>query len=171
MHDAFNQLLQQDRQINFDVTDDTVCTACLGSIQFADSYVDDVCEQLKKEDYRTDSCCLTCTLPVSVLLRDHLLKVHTVNTLMEKYADQDYTLDLVKTYKDVNVRDPKDFFKYLFGMKLKDKTGLHLDAEGALLMNVVISHESTSKDHLFLAELKEPLLHMRTVRQKVKCEY
>lgn len=144
-----------------------VCSACLGSIQFADSYVDDVCQQLKKEDYKTDSCCLTCTLPVSILLRDHLLKVHVMNTLVEKYADQEYTSDLVRLYKDVNVRDPKDFFKYLFGMKLKEKTGLYLDAEGALVMTVVISHEPTAKDHLFLAELKEPLLKMRTVRQKV----
>lgn len=90
-----------------------------------------------------------------------------MNTLVEKYADQDYASDLVKRYKEVAVRDPKDFFKYLFGMKLKEKTGLHLDAEGALVMTVVISHEPTAKDHLFLAELKEPLLKMRTVRQKV----
>lgn len=90
-----------------------------------------------------------------------------MNTLVEKYADQDYTSDLVKRYKEVAVRDPKDFFKYLFGMKLKEKTGFHLDAEGALVMTVVISHEPTAKDHLFLAELKEPLLKMRTVRQKV----
>ncbi|CAO0792149.1 unnamed protein product [Mucor circinelloides] len=89
-----------------------------------------------------------------------------MNTLVEKYADQDYASDLVKRYKEVAVRDPKDFFKYLFGMKLKEKTGLHLDAEGALVMTVVISHEPTAKDHLFLAELKEPLLKMRTVRQK-----
>ncbi|KAL7309745.1 hypothetical protein PS15m_010590 [Mucor circinelloides] len=166
LHDAFNQLLYQDRQLNFSVDADAVCSACLGSIQFADSYVNDVCEQLKKEDYKTDSCCLTCTLPVSILLRDHLLKVHIMNTLVEKYADQDYTSDLVKRYKEVAVRDPKDFFKYLFGMKLKEKTGFHLDAEGALVMTVVISHEPTAKDHLFLAELKEPLLKMRTVRQK-----
>ncbi|CAO0792148.1 unnamed protein product [Mucor circinelloides] len=166
LHDAFNQLLYQDRQLNFSVDADAVCSACLGSIQFADSYVNDVCEQLKKEDYKTDSCCLTCTLPVSILLRDHLLKVHIMNTLVEKYADQDYASDLVKRYKEVAVRDPKDFFKYLFGMKLKEKTGLHLDAEGALVMTVVISHEPTAKDHLFLAELKEPLLKMRTVRQK-----
>lgn len=147
--------------------ENAVCSACLGSIQFADSYVDSVCEQLKKEDYKTDSCCLTCTLPVSILLRDHLLKVHVINTLTQAFADQEYTADLVRLYKDVNVRDPKDFFKYLFGMKLKEKTGLHLDADGALVMTVVIRHEPTAKDHLFLAELKEPLLNMRTVRQKV----
>jgi len=83
---------------------------------------------------------------------------------------QEYASDLVRLYKDVNVRDPKDFFKYLFGMKLKEKTGLHLDADGALLMTVIISHEPTAKDHLFLAELKEPLLKMRTVRQKVRAD-
>ncbi|GAN09896.1 pseudouridylate synthase 10 [Mucor ambiguus] len=166
LHDAFNQLLYQDRQLNYNVDENAVCSACLGSIQYADSYVDNVCEQLKKEDYKTNSCCLTCTLPVSILLRDHLLKVHVMNTLVELYADQEYTSDLVRLYKDVNVRDPKDFFKYLFGMKLKEKTGFHLDADGALLMTVVISHEPTAKDHLFLAELKEPLLKMRTVRQK-----
>ncbi|KAL9551899.1 hypothetical protein MBANPS3_004036 [Mucor bainieri] len=166
LRDAFNQLLYQDRQIKYNVDENAVCSACLGSIQYADSYVDSVCEQLKKEDYKTDSCCLTCTLPVSILLRDHLLKVHVMSTLAEVYADREYTSDLVRLYKDVNVRDPKDFFKYLFGMKLKEKTGLHLDADGALVMTVVISHEPTAKDHLFLAELKEPLLKMRTVRQK-----
>ncbi|KAK4513766.1 uncharacterized protein ATC70_005772 [Mucor velutinosus] len=166
LRDAFNQLLYQDRQLSYSVNGNAVCSACLGSIQFADSYVDSVCEQLKKEDYKTDSCCLTCTLPVSILLRDHLLKVHVMNTLVEVYMGQEYASDLVRLYKDVNVRDPKDFFKYLFGMKLKEKTGLHLDADGALLMTVIISHEPTAKDHLFLAELKEPLLKMRTVRQK-----
>jgi tRNA pseudouridine synthase 10 len=33
-------------------------------------------------------------------------------------------------------------------------------------MTVVVGHEPSSKEHLFLTELKEPLLNVRTVRQK-----
>jgi tRNA pseudouridine synthase 10 len=158
----------EDRQRSLSPFDaNSVCTACLGSIQFADSFVDDVCEKLKKEDYKVDSCCLTCTLPVSILPRDHLLKVHAINTLLTQYADQEYTQDLVRIWRDMNVRDPKDFFKYLFGIKLKEKSGLHLDADASLRMTVVIGHEATCKEHLFLTRLKEPLLNVRTIRQKV----
>ncbi|KAI8638371.1 hypothetical protein BD408DRAFT_373500 [Parasitella parasitica] len=166
LHDAFNQLLYQDRQVHFDVADGAVCTACLGSVQCADAYVDKVCKELNKEDYKTDSCCLTCTLPVGMLLREHLLKIHISNTLVEKYADENYTSDLVRLYKNTTPRDAKDCFKYLFGLKLQEKTGFDLDAEGALLMTVVLGHEATSKDHLFLTELSKPLLNLRTVRQK-----
>jgi tRNA pseudouridine synthase 10 len=139
-----------------------ICTACLGSIQYADSFVDDVCQKLEKEDYKIDSVCLTCTLPVSILPRDHLLKVHVKNILTEESQT-----DLVRIWSDLNVRDPKDFFKYIFGIKLKQKTGLLLDSNAPLRMTVVIGHEPSVKEHLFLAELKEPLLNIKTVRQKV----
>lgn len=144
-----------------------VCTACLGSIQHADSFVDDVCEKLAKEDYKADSVCLTCTLPVSILPRDHLMKVHVLNTLAAENED-----DLVRIWGgDKDVRDPKDFFKYLFGMGLKAKTGLILDIDAPLRMNVVVGHEPSSKEHLFLAALKEPLLNVRSIRQKVRQKY
>lgn len=139
----------------------TICTACLGSIQFADSFVDDVCSKLAKEDYKVDSVCLTCTLPVSILPRDHLLKVHVKNILNAEGQQE-----LVRIWSDFAVRDPKDFFKYLFGMALKTKTGLLLDVDASLRMTVVVGHEPSSKEHLFLTELKEPLLNVRTVRQK-----
>lgn len=141
-----------------------ICTACLGAIQHADSFVDDVCERLAQEDYKADSVCLTCTLPVSILSRDHLLKVHVLNTLTAENE-----LDLVRIWGgDKDVRDPKDFFKYLFGIGLKEKTNLMLDIDAPLRMNVVVGHEPTSKEHLFLTALKEPLLNVRTMRQKVK---
>lgn len=140
---------------------DTICAACLGSIQFADSFVDDVCAKLAQEDYKVDSVCLTCTLPVSILARDHLMKVHVKNVLNAEGHTK-----LAQTWSDLAVRDPKDFFKYLFGMKLKEKTGLLLDVDASLRMTVVIGHEPTSKEHMFLTELKEPLLNIRTVRQK-----
>lgn len=139
----------------------TICTACLGSIQFADSFVDDVCIRLAQEDYKVDSVCLTCTLPVSILPRDHLMKVHVKNVLTAEGQSK-----IVRTWSDLAVRDPKDFFKYLFGMKLKEKTGLLLDADASLRMTVIIGHEPTSKEHMFLTELKEPLLNVRSVRQK-----
>lgn len=143
-------------------TTDTICAACLGSIQFADSFVDDVCTRLAEEDYKVDSVCLTCTLPVSILPRDHLMKVHVKNVLNA----EGHTTKLAQTWSDLAVRDPKDFFKYLFGMKLKEKTGLLLDVDASLRMTVIIGHEPTSKEHMFLTELKEPLLNVRTVRQK-----
>ncbi|KAG2201278.1 hypothetical protein INT47_006781 [Mucor saturninus] len=139
-----------------------ICTACLGAIQYADSFVDDVCERLAKEDYKADSVCLTCTLPVSILSRDHLMKVHVLNTLAAQNE-----VDLVRIWGgDKDVRDPKDFFKYLFGLGLTKKTHLMLDSDAPLRMNVVVGHEPTSKEHLFLTELKEPLLNVRTMRQK-----
>jgi tRNA pseudouridine synthase 10 len=142
--------------------ENSICTACLGSIQYADSFVDDVCQKLEKEDYKVDSICLTCTLPVSILPRDHLLKVHVKNVLTSVGQT-----DLVHVWDDMAIRDPKDFFKYLFGISLKQKTGLFLDTDASLRMTVVIGHEPTSKEHLFLARLREPLLHIKTVRQKV----
>ncbi|KAI9484035.1 MAG: hypothetical protein EXX96DRAFT_162560 [Benjaminiella poitrasii] len=158
--------MQDDRKRQLEWLDNSICTACLGSIQFAESYVNDVHERLKEEDYKVDSCNLNCTLPVSILHRDHLLKAHVSNTLQQKYADQEYIADLVRIYKNINTRDPKDFFKYLFGLKLKEETGLQLETEAPLRMTVVIGHESTCKEHMFLTKLKEPLLNMRTVRQK-----
>lgn len=142
----------------------SVCTACLGSIQYAESFVEDVVEKLKKEDYKTDSVCITCTLPVSVLPRDHLLKVHVMNRLRDQNRE-----DLFRVWKtEKDVRDPKDFFKYLFGLGLREKTGLSLDTDAAFKMNVVVGHEATAKEHMFLTELKEPLLNIRSIRQKVK---
>lgn len=140
-----------------------ICTACLGSIQYADTFVEDVCQQLAQQDYKTDSVCITCTLPVSILSRDHLLKVHVTNTLIK----EGHT-DLVRVWEaDKDVRDPKDFFKYLFGMGLRQKTGLSLDTDALFRMNVVVGHEPSSKEHMFLTALKEPLLNIRSIRQKV----
>ncbi|KAI9256115.1 hypothetical protein EDC94DRAFT_650501 [Helicostylum pulchrum] len=139
-----------------------ICTACLGSIQYADTFVEDVCQQLAQQDYKTDSVCITCTLPVSILSRDHLLKVHVTNTLIK----ENHT-DLVRVWEaDKDVRDPKDFFKYLFGLGLRQKTGLSLDTDALFRMNVVVGHEPSSKEHMFLTALKEPLLNIRSIRQK-----
>ncbi|KAI7903497.1 uncharacterized protein BX663DRAFT_453015 [Cokeromyces recurvatus] len=166
LYNTLNQLLQTDRQRQLEDVNNLVCTACLGSIQFAESYVDKVHERLKKEDYKVNSCNLSCTLPISILHRDHLLKAHVLNVLMQKYADQDYTATLASIYKNMDVRDPKDFFKYLFGLKLKERTGLQLETNASLRMTVVVDHESTCKEHMFLTQLKEPLLNIRTIRQK-----
>lgn len=131
----------------------------MGSIQFAESFVDDLCVKLQQEDYKVDSIFLSCTLPVSILSRDHLLKVHVSNTLAE---------NLVSTWKGIDTRDPKDFFKYLFGLKLTEKTGLSLEVDSPFRVNVVIGHQPTAKEHMYLTQLKEPLLKIRTVRQKVR---
>lgn len=139
-----------------------ICTACLGSIQHADSFVDEVCEKLAAEDYKVDSINLTSTLPVGILARDHLLKVHVKDILTKEGKH-----DLVRIWSDTKTSDPKDHFKYILGIKLKERTGLLLDADAPFRITVVIGHESTSKEHLFLARLKEPLLVIRQIRQKV----
>ncbi|KAI8990896.1 hypothetical protein BDF20DRAFT_841383 [Mycotypha africana] len=167
LQSALNDIsLKNSVQKRYDISTDLICTACLGSIQLAETYVDEVYEKLKEQNYKVDSCSLNCTLPISILTRDHLLKAHIVNTLQEQHKDQPFTADVLRALEDTNVRDPKDFFKYLFGLKLKERTGLELDTDGPLRMTVVIDHKPTSKDHLFMTKLKEPLLKIRTIRQK-----
>ncbi|KAI8369818.1 hypothetical protein EDC96DRAFT_478627 [Choanephora cucurbitarum] len=163
-HSAICSILETERQKTFEFDDKRTCSACVGSVQFAESFADPVAARIREEDYQVDSSALFCTLPISVLHRDHFLKLHAVNTLL---ADpKEYTADLIRLWKEMIPRDPKDFFRYVLASKLKEKINFVLDADSPLRMTVVIAHEPSSKEHMFLTQLKRPLLNVRTIRHK-----
>jgi tRNA pseudouridine synthase 10 len=124
--------------------------------------VDDVYKRLKAEEYETVDVCMSCTMPIGMLTRDTLLRFHANEILKQQGQEA-----IINEWKEIAVRDPKDFFKYLFGLKWKEVTGLgEIKGEAPLRMTVVINHEPSAKEHMFLSQVKEPTLRVRTIRQK-----
>ncbi|KAF7721127.1 putative tRNA pseudouridine synthase Pus10 [Apophysomyces ossiformis] len=134
------------------------CTACLGALQYADTaaFLDPVCERLEKENYESGYVNLTCTIPISVMHRDHLLSIYVCDQLDEEAKCQ---------WKNHAVRDPKDPFKAIWGEKLTERSGLKIDPSSPLRMTVVLEHNETSSEHLFLTQTKVPLLKVRKFKK------
>lgn len=110
---------------------------------------------MEEENYQTKSVNLTCTLPIGLLSRDRLL--------------QFYLSDTLKTDKVVDsARDPKEPFKFIIAEKIKDKFGVELWNNGPLRMTVITEHEPTAQEHMFLTQVENPVLKVRTKRRKVK---
>lgn len=132
----------------------------MGALQRAeyDEYLDPVCQRLSQENYEAKSVNLTCTIPVCMMHRDHLLKLHVCDLLPEDARAQ---------WKDHAVRDPKDPFKAIWGEKLAERTGLTIDPSAPLRMTVVLEHEATASEHLFLTQTKSPVLKIRKVKRHV----
>ncbi|KAG0190863.1 putative tRNA pseudouridine synthase Pus10 [Apophysomyces sp. BC1034] len=134
------------------------CTACVGALQHADAaaFLDPVCERLAQEKYESSYVNLTCTIPVCMMHRDHLLSMYICDQLPEEAKAQ---------WKDHAVRDPKDPFKAIWGEKLIERTGLKIDASAPLRMTVVLEHSATASEHLFLTQTKTPVLKIRKVKK------
>lgn len=94
---------------------------------------------------------LSCTLPVSMLSRDHLLALYLRDVLKIKVVP----------------REPKEPFKYLITRLLREKLGLDINTDGALKMTVVMAHEPTATEHMFLTQAKNPVLKVRKKQRKV----
>ncbi|KAI9277249.1 hypothetical protein BDA99DRAFT_555154 [Phascolomyces articulosus] len=147
----FTKILEPE-EISLTKVQNPVCTACVGALQYAETFVDDIGKRLQDEDYQTKSINLTCTLPISILSRDRLLQFYLKDTL---------GIDKVQ-----KARDPKEPFKFIIAGQLWKDFGVELWNNGPLRMTVVTEHEPTSQDHMFLTQVKEPVLKIRTKKRK-----
>ncbi|CEG68568.1 hypothetical protein RMATCC62417_04805 [Rhizopus microsporus] len=138
------------------VTSDSLCVACLGSLQHAEEYIEESYKALIAESYQVDSIALSCTLPVSTLIRNHLLKIYLEDT-GHKYAGLE---------EEGFIKDPKNIFKYLLGEYIERQNKFMVENDAGLRMTVVIEHENSSQEHMILAQLEKPLLKIKTIRQK-----
>lgn len=130
-----------------------VCTACVGALQLVDqpTFSDSIKARLDSEGHESKCVSLGCTLPVSLLHRDRLLRI--------------YVKDKLKI--SCGARDPKDLFRSMATHQLEDKIGLKVDASGALKMTIVLQHEPTSTEHHFLTQAKNPVLKLRKKQKRV----
>ncbi|KAI9317016.1 hypothetical protein BX666DRAFT_1857510 [Dichotomocladium elegans] len=111
-------------------------------------------QRLDDEKYQTKRINLSCTLPTSLLVRDHLLGLHLRDTLKINVSSP---------------RDPKEPFKYILAGSLKKEIdGLDIDPAGPLRMTVVLGHEPTSSEHMFLTQAKKPVLRVRKKQRRGK---
>ncbi|KAI9490191.1 hypothetical protein BDB00DRAFT_917872 [Zychaea mexicana] len=145
----FSQLLKENHSVD-------VCTACVGSLQHAENFVETIGERLQQESYQTKNVNLNCTLPISLLSRDHLLRLYLRDTLK---------LDTLAA-----PRDPKDPFKHIIAAQIKGKFGVGLWNNGPLRMTVIVEHEPTAQEHMFLTQVEKPVLKVRTKRRKGKVQ-
>ncbi|KAI8139659.1 hypothetical protein BJV82DRAFT_563459 [Fennellomyces sp. T-0311] len=131
-----------------------VCTACVGSLQHAESFAEPIGKRLEDENYETRTLSLTVTLPISLLPREHLLRVYLRDTL---------------GIKSITVaRDAKEPFRHILNAQLKKDFDIRPSATSPLRMILTIENKETSKDHMFLTQVKEPVLRVRTQRKKGK---
>ncbi|KAI9281080.1 hypothetical protein BY458DRAFT_430091 [Sporodiniella umbellata] len=121
-----------------------------------EEYVPRAFESLVAETYQVNDISLSCTLPVSTLIRNHLLKF--------------YLKDKGLTYTGLDdegfVKDPKNIFKNFLGEHIEKNSQYKVDNEAGFRMAVVLDHEASSQEHMILAQLEKPLLKIKTIRQK-----
>ncbi|KAG2224080.1 hypothetical protein INT45_004961 [Circinella minor] len=157
LNSLFSQLLEQKKDDANTTKKDFVCTACVGALQYAETFIDDIGKRLEEENYQTKNINLTCTLPIGLLSRDRLLQFYLSDMLkMDKLID--------------SPRDPKEPFKFIIAGQIKDKFGVELWNNGPLRMTVVTEHEPTAQEHMFLTQVENPVLKVRTKRRKGKVQ-
>ncbi|KAI8384756.1 uncharacterized protein BYT42DRAFT_592845 [Radiomyces spectabilis] len=132
------------------------CLRFIGSITMEDytaseQWIDRVCEELEKHSYKATAINMNAELPVSNMHRDHLLWIHVGDQLALEHHD---------------IRDLKNPFRHILGKCLTSRTGLSMDPEAPLRMNIIIQHEPSASEHLFLTQAQNPVLKIRKVRQK-----
>ncbi|KAG0041720.1 putative tRNA pseudouridine synthase Pus10 [Gryganskiella cystojenkinii] len=130
-----------------------ICPICVGTVQLAESFVDDIVERIQKENYVTKTFNMNVTMPTSTLVRNHALSVYW----REKLAGS--PVDLV---------DIKEIFKLLISWPVEEKTGLTLDFSSELRLQVSVSHEETKDDHVFLSTMPESGMIIKSKREKRK---
>ncbi|KAF9326297.1 putative tRNA pseudouridine synthase Pus10 [Podila minutissima] len=130
-----------------------VCIACVGTIQYAESFVDEVVDRINNEAYVIKTFNMNVTLPTSTLVRNHSISIYWKNKLGSNPQD---------------LVDIKEIFKLLISWQVERRTGLTLDFSSELRMQVAVCHEETKEDHVFLTKLKESGLVIKTKRENRK---
>lgn len=149
LESAFLKLLEDKEQRSVQT-----CAACVGSLQIVDSqtFLDQVSDKVSEQNYDAQVAQLNCTLPVSTLHRDRLLSLHISDTLSRTAASP---------------RDPKEIFRYILGKRMQKQMNLRIDNKGPLRITVVVQHEPTATEHMFLTQVKDPVLKIRKKVKKV----
>jgi len=93
-------------------TPEPVCVACVGTVQFAETFVDEIVERINKEAYVIKTFNMNVTLPTSTLVRNHSMSIYWKNKLGSNPQD---------------VVDIKEIFKLLISWQVERRTGLTLD--------------------------------------------
>ncbi|KAF9549026.1 putative tRNA pseudouridine synthase Pus10 [Mortierella hygrophila] len=132
---------------------EAICTACVGTVQFAEAFVQEIVERMQKEAYVTKTFNMNVTLPTSTLIRNHAVAI--------------YWNQKLSSYPTSQV-DIKEIFKLLISWPIERQTGLTLDFGSELRMQVAIKHEETKEDHVFLSTMKESGLIIKTKRENRK---
>lgn len=132
---------------------EVICSACVGTVQFAEAFVQEIVERMQKEAYVTKTFNMNVTLPTSTLIRNHAMAI--------------YWNQKLSSYPTAQV-DIKEIFKLLISWPIERQTGLTLDFGSELRMQVAIKHEETKEDHVFLSKMKESGLIIKTKRENRK---
>jgi tRNA pseudouridine synthase 10 len=92
--------------------EEAICTACVGTVQYAEAIVDEIVERMQKEAYVTKTFNMNVTLPTSTLIRNHAMAI--------------YWNQKLSSYPTAQV-DIKEIFKLLISWPIERRTGLTLD--------------------------------------------
>ncbi|SAM07259.1 hypothetical protein [Absidia glauca] len=145
----------------------TVCTACLGTLQHADddaTTIQPILNQLKAEQYETTSFALTLTLPLSLIHREKLLKVHIQDQLAQNPTYQ--AQNKIYAWLPDRVREAKDPIRSIMAQRLALASGLTSDVRSKFHITMCLAHTSTETEHLFLTQVKDPVLRIRKVKKR-----
>lgn len=91
---------------------EVICSACVGTVQFAEAFVQEIVERMQKEAYVTKTFNMNVTLPTSTLIRNHAMAI--------------YWNQKLSSYPTAQV-DIKEIFKLLISWPIERQTGLTLD--------------------------------------------
>ncbi|KAI8086058.1 uncharacterized protein BX664DRAFT_334813 [Halteromyces radiatus] len=160
---VFDHLLHQSSQ-----SASPTCTACLGCFQYAGddtTILQPICAKLKQEQYETDSFALVVTVPISMNHRDHLLKLH-VQDQLDKQASKSKIETGLDRWKKFGIRDAKDLYRSITGRELERTSCLQYNPDSAFHIKLTLEHPATESEHLFLTQVKDPVLRVRKVKKK-----
>ncbi|CAO3594034.1 unnamed protein product [Absidia cylindrospora] len=144
-----------------------VCTACLSTLQYADDHavtVQPILDQLEKNPYETTTFALTLTLPVSLMHREHLLKIY-VQDQVEKLNNTNDD-DKKCLWRPTMVREAKDPIRSIVIQHLATASGLVGELDSPFHITLCLGHVATESEHLFLTQVKDPVLRVRKVRKR-----
>ncbi|KAI8337634.1 hypothetical protein BC941DRAFT_425805 [Chlamydoabsidia padenii] len=145
-----------------------VCTACLGTLQYADDdtmMIQPIVDKLNGDNYEVTTFDLTLTLPLSLIHRETLLKIHVQDQLQQDKSYQQtckaypWTFDLV--------REAKDPIRSIMMNRLVRATGLKgMPKSSNFHINLCLNHPGTETEHSFLTQVKDPVLRPRKKMKK-----
>ncbi|KAL6481820.1 hypothetical protein MHYP_G00099000 [Metynnis hypsauchen] len=120
-----------------------ICVACLGVLQdFCDlSYTTQVCEVVRKADYKFDSLVLAVSLPAQLSVREHSCWLHIKKEVKEKSMCLDKE-DVVQV---------KDAFKWAIQGMVGKELGTPVLTNSLFEVSVGFTHSETEADCHFLA--------------------
>ncbi|ORZ24039.1 hypothetical protein BCR42DRAFT_84287 [Absidia repens] len=143
------------------------CTACLGTLQYADDHaltIQPILDQLDKEPYETTTFALTLTLPISLIHREYLLKIY-VQDQVDKFNSTKAD-DTKCLWRASIVREAKDPIRSIVIQHLAAASGLVGELNSPFHITLCLGHVATESEHLFLTQVKDPVLRIRKVRKR-----